>query len=351
MTPSITLSADERNTLLLHLRSAADPTLRLRAHIVLLLAAGHTWATITAVLFCSSRTVARWQARFRAGRLAALEGLARGAPPRRAAAWLGVLTGWVTGLTPRAFGWLRSRWTCAVLALTLWQEHGVRLRREAVRRQLHAAGLVYRRPRPVLRRPDPDKDSILKGLRRLLRGLPPDEVVLFQDEADLQTNPDIGAMWMRRGEQAEVETPGDNRKCYLAGSLNWRTGALITTRGPKRDGALFIAHLEDLRHRLRRYRKVHLILDNAKFHDSRAVRAYLARHPGRFELHWLPKRAPECNPVERVWWHLRRSPSKARPTRTSRPLDFAFPHAGTYLGARCEAGPPHGLADLVHADP
>jgi putative transposase len=305
MTPSIVLSADERNTLLLYLRSATDPALRLRAHIVLLLAAGHTWATITAVLFCSARTVARWQARFRGGRLAALEDLRRGGPPRRAAAWLGVLTGWVTGLTPRAFGWLRSRWTCAVLALTLWQRHGVRLGREAVRRQLHAAGLVYRRPRPVLRQPDPDKGRILGGLRRLLRDLPADEVALFTDEADLQTNPDIGAMWMRRGAQAEVVTPGDNEKNYLAGSLNWRTGALLTTRGPRRNGALFIAHLEDLRRRLRRYRKIHLILDNAKFHDSRAVRDYLRRHPGRFELHWLPRRAPECNPVERVWWHLR----------------------------------------------
>ena len=21
-------------------------------------------------------------------------------------------------------------------------------------------------------------------------------------------------------------------------------------------------------------------------------------------LHYLPKRAPECNPIERIWWHL-----------------------------------------------
>jgi transposase len=305
MTTSIALSDDERNSLLVSLRSSGDPALRLRAHIVLLLAGGYTWATIAAVLFCSTRTIARWHDRFRAGRLDALCRVARGGPPRRAAAWLAVLRGWVLDLTPRAFGWLRSRWTCATLALTLWQTHRVRLGREAIRRQLHRAELVWRRPRPVLRQPDPNKDSILKGLRQLLRALPADEVALFQDEADVQTNPDIGPMWMRRGCQAEVETPGDNRKNYLAGSLNWRTGALIATLGPSRNSALFIAHLEDLRHRLRRYRKIHLILDNAKFHDSRAVWAYLAQHPGRFELHWLPKRAPECNPVERVWWHLR----------------------------------------------
>jgi transposase len=25
----------------------------------------------------------------------------------------------------------------------------------------------------------------------------------------------------------------------------------------------------------------------------------------RIELHYLPKYAPETNPIERVWWHLR----------------------------------------------
>ena len=48
----------------------------------------------------------------------------------------------------------------------------------------------------------------------------PDEIAVFQDEVDVNTNPKIGCMWMRRGEQAEVETPGNNQKRYLAGSLN-----------------------------------------------------------------------------------------------------------------------------------
>src|SRR4026209_768274 len=86
MTTSIGLSDHERTSLLLPLRSSSDPTRRLRAHIVLLLASGYTWATIAAVLFCSTRTIARWQERFRSGRLAALCDPPRGGPPRRAAA-------------------------------------------------------------------------------------------------------------------------------------------------------------------------------------------------------------------------------------------------------------------------
>jgi transposase len=70
--------------------------------------------------------------------------------------------------------------------------------------------------------------------------------------------------------------------------------------GPNRNGPLFVAHLDDLR----RYRKIHVICDNAKFHDSQLVQQHLHQWNGRIELHWLPKRAPKANPIERIWWHL-----------------------------------------------
>ena len=45
--------------LLDYYRRSADPDIRHRAHILLLLAAGHPWATIGAVLFCSFSTIER----------------------------------------------------------------------------------------------------------------------------------------------------------------------------------------------------------------------------------------------------------------------------------------------------
>src|SRR5262249_34342396 len=124
-------------------------------------------------------------------------------------------------------------------------------RREPARRWLPQAALVWRRPRPGLRRQDPLRRKKLQALRRLLRNLPTNEVAVFEDEVDIHLNPKIGSMWMRRGQQAEVETPGDNDKRYLAGSMNWRTGTLWRTQGKKRDGALFVQHLDELRRRLR----------------------------------------------------------------------------------------------------
>ena len=307
MNPSIALSEHQRNTLLGYYRRHADPAVRLRAHILLLLADGHSWAAITAVLYTSTHTIARWRKRFAAGGLSALAGETRGAPSPFAARWVELAVGWVLESLPRAFGLYRGRWSCATVALLLWREHGVRASRETVRRWLHGRELVWRRPRPVLGRRDPEREAILAELRAAMAATAPDETWVFMDEVDVNLNPDIGPMWMRRGQQAEVVTPGDNEKRYVAGSLHWRTGQVfLTPGGPKqgRAAALFLRHLDDLRRRLRRYKTIHVLCDNARAHDCKAVGRYLAEHGGRIVLHYLPRRAPECNPIERVWWHL-----------------------------------------------
>jgi putative transposase len=302
---SITLTPDQRGTLLRYYRGAARPQLRLRAHVLLLLDDGRTWDDIARTLYCSSRTIGRWRRRFRQGGLAALPGAPTGAPRRLAAGWAALVVTWVLTRTPRAFGFVRSRWCCATAALLLWQRYQVEVSRETVRRWLHRAGVAWRRPRPVLDRTDPDRDAIVGELRALLRDLPGDETAVFEDEVDLNLNPEVGCAWMPKGAQAPLPTPGDNAKCYLAGSLHWRTGALWQTVGPRRDGVLFARHLDELRLRLRRYRKVHVICDNAKFHKHGAVVKFLKGHGGRVVLHYLPRYAPECNPIERVWWRLR----------------------------------------------
>jgi transposase len=307
MSASISLSRRDRKALLSLYRTAADPQLRLRAHVLLLLDAGYSWALIAAVLFTSTSTINRWRARYLEGGLGAVQG-----PRRRASAlsawWAALVIRWVTLRAPTDFGFVRSRWTCATIVALLREDHDVRVSRETVRRCLRQADLVWRRPRPVLRPRDPRRAEKLRKIRALLRQLPANETAVFEDEVDVNTNPKVGAMWMPKGEQAVLETPGTNVKRYLAGSLHWRTGELVLSEpGKQRNADLFLAHLDDLRRRFRRYQVIHVICDNARFHDPercRKVRDYLARWGHRIRLHFLPTYAPETNPIERVWWHL-----------------------------------------------
>ena len=217
MDGSISLQDAERKTLMDYYRRHADPAVRLRAPILLLLAAGHTWSLISVMLFGSTATISRCKHRFEEGGVDGVLGRCRGRPPWFGAEWASMVVGWVSDHTPRDFGFFRSRWCCRVVVVMLLDLHQVKVSEETVRRWLHRSDYVWRRPRPVLKRQDPERAAKLRKLRKLLAHLPDDEIAVFQDEVDINTNPEIGAMWMPRGEQAEVETPGNNEKRYLAG--------------------------------------------------------------------------------------------------------------------------------------
>jgi transposase len=322
------ITAYERQVLLEQYRKGVNPRVRLRAHILLLLAEGYSWAVIAGVLFCSTRTIARWKQRVE---LAGVSAILRPAPPPGSclgSRWSAVVVWWVLEWRPQDFGFVRSRWCCQLIVLLLLEIYELQVSAETVRRWLHREQLVWRRPRPIVGPTDPEREAKLRALRQLLAALPPNEVVVFQDEADINTNPKIGAMWMRRGHQAEIPTPGTNEKRYLAGSLNWRTGTLLVTAGSPKQGrtaALFIRHLDDLRCRLRHYRKIHVICDNARIHNCQPVWRYLRRWGHRLMLHFLPTYAPETNPIERVWWRLHEQITRCHRCQTMEELlDLIF---------------------------
>ncbi len=308
MDGSIHLRDEERKALLAAIRKGKNPDVRLRSHVILLLADGWAWNLIVAVLFTSTSTINRWRQRFLSEGLPGILGSEQASRCPGSRFWIALVVQWITTRTPIDFGFVRSRWTCATLVVLLREDYALQVSRETVRRWLHREQLVWRRPRPVLGPTDPQRAEKLRKIVALLRGLRPDEVAVFQDEVDINTNPKIGAMWMRRGQQAAVITPGNNSKRYLAGSLNWRTGELILSApGTRRNADLFLSHLDALRRRLRCYRRIHVICDNAVFHHverCRKVRDYVAQWGHRIVLHYLPTYAPETNPIERVWWHL-----------------------------------------------
>jgi putative transposase len=302
MDGSIVLSVEQRKTLLNLLRSGPDVRMSRRAHVILLLADGHSHRHIRTVAYVSFDFVADCARRFREG---SIESLCTMSPQPPEPSWLEYLLKCLLEKTPEDFGYFRSRWSCDTLAEVLAWEKDVHVSTETVRRALHRANFVWRRPRPVLRRQDVEYKRKLRRIHDLLESLPPDETAVFEDEVDVHLNPKIGSCWMPCGEQAEVETPGNNDKRHLAGSLVWRTGTLLVSpAGPRRNADLFLAHLNDLRYRLRTYRVIHVICDNASFHDCRKLNDYLAMWGHRIRVHYLPKYAPETNPIERIWWRM-----------------------------------------------
>ena len=229
MDGSIRLAPEERKVLLMVYR-AGDARLSRRAHVLLLLDDGLSYRDLRAFLYASNDLIADCVRRFRKGGIHdALE--PDGKPTSPEADWFLAVQDWLRNAVPQDFGYFRQRWTCEMLAEVLAWEKGIHLSAETVRRRLHRAGFVWRRPRPVVGPTDPDYAEKKQRLSRLLAQMPEDETVVFEDEVDIHLNPKIGSCWMPRGEQSEVVTPGTNDKRHLAGSFLANWNALISEPG------------------------------------------------------------------------------------------------------------------------
>src|SRR5262245_56283236 len=160
MDGSIQLSPHQRKALLRLYRSGNDTATSRRAHIILLLADGWSYRQVRLMTYASFALVSDCADRFRRGGIAGLsDGPAAEQPPP---AWLGQVVAWLTGKTPEDFGYFRCRWSCETLAEVLAWETGISLSAETIRRGLRRAGFVWRRPRPVLARTDPEHESKLR---------------------------------------------------------------------------------------------------------------------------------------------------------------------------------------------
>ena len=134
MQPTDQLPPQQRDELLRIYRKDPDPELRFRAPIILLLAGGHPWSTVEAMLFCRRRTSNRWRERIEQEGIEGLAGRKRGRPLRFGLGWVALIVTWVTQHPPGEFGFLRSRWACATVALLLHEKYDLIVSRETVRR-------------------------------------------------------------------------------------------------------------------------------------------------------------------------------------------------------------------------
>jgi hypothetical protein len=127
---------------------------------------------------------------------------------------------------PAAFGWCRTRWSCATLALSLEVRRGVGVSAETVRRWWQRLGWRWKRSKLIAKDNDPQRATKLASIRLALETLGPRQALLFVEELDIQLWPKAGYQWMPKGTQTEVLTPGQNEKPYLAGGWDVRTGVM-----------------------------------------------------------------------------------------------------------------------------
>jgi transposase len=132
-----------------------------------------------------------------------------------------------------------------------------------------------------------------------------------------------------------VQTPGTNKKRYLAGALHSSMRQLTWVEGKSKASSLFIQLLWRLRGEYRKAKWLHLILDNASIHSSKKTLQALEQLGGRVVLHFLPPYCPQANRSERLWLDVHANVTRSHRCRTIEKLMRQLPSAPRRLTA-CE---------------
>jgi transposase len=281
-----------------------DADLRRRYQIVLHSAEGVGRRRIAQMLQCSPTTVSRVQRRFLgAGEAGLIDRREDNGHPKVTEDYVAVLIELVAG-SPRDCGRSRPTWTQPLLVDVLAEQTGIRISVSTMSVLLRSLGIRRGWPKPTVQCPwsKARKAACLRRIRRLIERAGPNEVVVWEDEADIDLNPRIGPDYMLPGQQKQVSTPGQNVKRYVAAALDAHHDRLVWVTGARKHSGLFIDLLRAL---LRRYggrRVIHVILDNFRIHKSRQTEAFLRSRPGRIRLHFLPPYCPDDNRIERSLW-------------------------------------------------
>ena len=287
-------------------RSTSEAGLAMRCQIILHAAKGRSSRVIAEALGCHRSWVSRVIGRFVShGEASLMDGREDNGELKLDEWYLGQLHELVSA-GPTDYGERRPTWTRELLVKVMARRTGMWIHVTTMSRALKQIRARRGRPRPVVRCPwsKRAKNKRIRQIRALVDNLPDDEVAVYEDEVDIHLNPKIGLDWMNRGQQKEVVTPGQNEKRYLAGSMNAKTGLLTVVEGNRKNSWLFITLLGALAKDYPDAKRIHVILDNFRIHDSKITRRSLALYEGRIVLHFLPPYCPNENKIERLWRDL-----------------------------------------------
>jgi putative transposase len=112
--------------------------------------------------------------------------------------------------------------------------------------------------------------------------------------------------WSEKGQQPKICQPQrkKERKTIL-GCVCPENGMLVTDIADKGNTATFFSFLIKA---VKAFdgKKLYMVLDNVRFHHAKRLKPILEKYKNKIELIFLPPYSPDLNPIERVWWLMRK---------------------------------------------
>ena len=221
---------------------------------------------------------------------------------------------WVNGRDPRQYGLDFGLWTRRVVADLIEKKFDLKLGVTAVGELLARLGLTPQKP--LQRAYQRDPEAIERWQRETFPAIAKQAKaegaeIYFWDESGFRADTVHGKTWGVRGETPVVQRPGQRQSISAASAVNANGAFWFCTYEGALNAELFVGLLQQMM----KYRRkpVHLVLDGLPAHKTALVKKYVASTDGRLALHILPGYAPELNPDELVWSHVKRTGTARRP--------------------------------------
>jgi transposase len=116
----------------------------------------------------------------------------------------------------------------------------------------------------------------------------------------------VSYKWGLKGVQPQIEQKQRKReRKTLFGCIEPKTGIAISSVENKGNTNSFFSFMLKVA-RLYPNKKVVMVLDNVKYHHAKRLKPILERYKHRIALVYLPAYSPDLNPVERLWWYMRK---------------------------------------------
>ena len=132
-------------------------------------------------------------------------------------------------------------------------------------------------------------------------------VVVFEDEASLSNTSTVSYNWSEKGRQPTICQPQRQReRKTIFGCVCPENGTLVTDIADKGNIVTFFSFMAKA---VKAFagRKLYMVLDNVRYHHAKRLKPILERYKHKIELVFLPPYSPDLNPVERVWWLMRKT--------------------------------------------
>jgi transposase len=198
-----------------------------------------------------------------------------------------------------------TTWTLRDLQALLLRERGLRVSVCTLHRVAHALGDRYRRPRHDLRHRQ-DAQAVAAA-RPLL-----DPILVYVDECEIHTHPHLAQDWRKKGHPMRFPAARADQKYAIFGALHYASGRLVHSISPRKDETTFMTFLEQLLQAIPPDETLVVVLDNAGYHKSQAVREWWRAHAEQLHPFFLPAYTPQLNLIERLWRYLKHKLARHR---------------------------------------